>query len=235
MKKSILFSAILLCISFFSTQMNAQGDKGTLTMEITDVSSDNEQMAAGLEMMKGTMLTVHYKGKESLSKLNMMGGMVKTDIKMNSAGDMDMYMDAMGQKMWIPTTKAEMDKAKAENPEANDFDIEYDEADTKVIAGFNCYKMTLTSPSNAAFKLDAYVTEDIDINAQVIQNIDITEFKGFPLEYTIDMGMMKMTFSTTDYKETVDESVFDINTDGYKKMTMEEFQQQMGGMGGMGF
>ena len=226
---------LLVCILLSSLQLSAQSDKGTLTMEIIDVSSDNEQVAAGLEMMKGTIMTVYYKGKESLSKLNMMGGMVKTDIKMNAAGDMDMYMDMMGQKMWIPSTKLEMEKAKAENPEASDFDIEYDENDKKVIAGFNCYKMMLTSPSNPALKLDAYVTEEIDINAQVIQNVDISQFKGFPLEYTIDMGMMKMTFSTTDYKETVDETVFNVKTDGYKKMSMKEFQQQMGGMGGMGF
>lgn len=229
-------NAIFLCFTmlFLTTlaPLTAQSNVGTLTMEIIDVSSDNEQMAAGLEMMKGTQMVVSYKDKESMTKLNMMGGMVKTDIKMNANGDMDMFMDMMGQKMWIASTKAEMEKAKAENPQAGDFDIEYDESDRKVIAGFDCYKMTLTTPANAEFKLEAYITEDIDINAQVIQNVDMSEFKGFPLEYTMDAGMMKMTFSTTEFKKTVDEAVFNVKTDGYKKMTLAEFQSQMGGMGG---
>jgi hypothetical protein len=231
MKKSLLglfallFSAVIMPVI-------SQGKVGTLTMEIVDVSSDNEQMAAGLEMMKGTQMVVSYKDKESMTKLNMMGGMVKTDIKMNADGDMDMFMDMMGQKMWIASTKLEMDKAKAQNPAASDFDMEYDESDRKNIAGFDCYKMIMTTPGNADFKLEAYVTEEIDINAQVIQNVDISTFKGFPLEYTLDMGVVKMTFSTTDFKKTVDESVFNVKTDGYKKMTMAEFQSQMGGMGG---
>ena len=92
MKNLLIYAFLLIGFSFGNTQLIAQSDQGTLTMEIIDVSSDNEQVAAGLEMMKGTVMTVHYKGKESLSKLNMMGGMVKTDIKMNAAGDMDMYM-----------------------------------------------------------------------------------------------------------------------------------------------
>ena len=233
MNKRIFFNIALLIL--LVTGLQAQGEKGTLTMEITDISSDNPQMAAGLEMMKGTQLVVNYRGKESLSKLNMMGGMVKTDIRMNENGDMDMFMDMMGQKMWIATTKEEMEREKAKNPDASDFDIAYDENDRKEIAGFDCYKMTLTSPSNPDFQLMAYITEEIDINAQVIQNVDISKFKGFPLEYTMDMGMMKMTFSTTDFKNTVNEAVFNIKTDGFKKMTMAEFQAQMGGMGGFGF
>ncbi len=231
MKKSIFLSFFLM---FCSMMIMAQ-DQGTLTMAITDVSSDNEQMAAGLEMMKGTELKVTYDGKRSMTKMNMMGGMVKTDIKMSEEGNMDMYMDMMGQKMWIPATKAEMEKAQAESGADQEFDYQYDENDTKEIAGFNCYKMTMTTPANPEFTLTAYVTEDIDINAAVIQNVDITKFKGFPLEYTMDMGMMKMTFSTTEFSKEADLSVFEVDTKGYKKMTMEEFQAQMGAMGGGGF
>ena len=44
-----------------------------------------------------------------------------------------------------------------------------------------------------------------------------------------------MTFAATDIKDTVDESVFVLKTDGYKKMTMKEFTDSMGGMGAMGF
>ncbi len=225
-----LFSLIILCFVSFALK----GQNGTLKMEIIEATSENPQVAAQLEMMKGTQVDVSYKGKQSLTKMNMMGGMVKVDIKLAESGDMDMYMDMMGQKMWIPSTKAELEMAKAESG-ASDPDIKYFERDTKKIAGFNCYKMVLTSPDNEDFKLEAYITEDILINAAVIQNVDISQFKGFPLEYTINAPNMAMTFTTTDYSDTVDESVFDVNTSGYKKMTLKELQSMMGGMGGFGF
>lgn len=227
---TVALSALIISSSY------AQTDKGTLTMELTDVASDNEQMAAGLEMMKGTSMIVTFTDKKSMSKLDMMGGMIKTDIMIDPAGDLNMYMDMMGRKIWVAATKAEQDLMKAKNPEANDFDIAYDKSDTKEIAGFKCYKMTVTSPANPDMELTAYITEDIDINAQVIQNMDINQFDGFPLEYTMNTGMMRMTFSTTAYEPTVDLSVFDVDQSQYKKMTMEEFQSQMGSMGGgMGF
>jgi hypothetical protein len=46
---------------------------------------------------------------------------------------------------------------------------------------------------------------------------------------------MNMTFTTTDYTADVDASVFDVKSDGFTKMTMEEFQSLMGGAGGFGF
>ena len=224
---SVFIFLLLLCLS-----ISAQN--GSLTMEITDATSDNPQVASQMEMMKGTKVGVTYKGQQSMTKMDMMGGMVKVDVKMSESGDMDMYMDMMGQKMWIVSTKAEMDLAKAESG-ASEPEISYDESDTKMIAGFECYKMVLTSPDNEDFTLEAYITEKIKTNAAVIQNVDISKFKGFPLEYTINMPQMQMTFETTDYSAEIDESIFDVNTDGYKKMTFEEFQSAMGGMGGFGF
>ena len=222
-------------VIFLSCLVSLAGAQtGTLKMEIVDASSDNPQVAAQIEMMKGTTLDVSYRGKESMTKMNMMGGMVKVDVQLSEAGDMNMYMDMMGQKMWIPSTKAELDIAKAESG-ASDPDISYDENDTKEIAGFECYKMILTSPDNEDFKLEAYITEDIKINAAVIQNVDISQFKGFPLEYTINAPNMMLTFATTDYSTEVDESVFSVKTGGYTKMTMDELQSMMGGMGGFGF
>ena len=227
---------ITLIISMlFSIAVFAQN--GALTMEIVDASSTDSQVATQLEMMKGTKISVSYMGEKSLTKMNMMGGLINVDVKMSENGDMDMYMDMMGQKMWIPSTKAELDLAKAEAG-ASDPEFVYDESDIKEIAGFQCYKVTMTNPDAEGFKLEAYITEDIKANAAVIQGVDISAFKGFPLEYTITNSApnMNLKFTTTDSSNEVDAAVFDVKTAGYTKMTMEEFQSLLGGAaGGFGF
>jgi hypothetical protein len=229
---------ILLTIFTFGVLgLAAQNQEGHLIMEITDATSNNEQMAPQLEMMKGSVTEVHYKDGQSLTTMNLMGGMVVTKILLEKSGDLKLIMDMMGQKMLIPMSKMELEKSKAtgENP-MSELDITYDETDTKEIAGFPCYKMNAKSKSNPDLNIEAYITDRIKANAAVIQGVDLEMFKGFPLEYTVDMGMIKMTTSAKEYNEKVDASVFDINTKGYTTMTMEEFMNSMGGMGkGFGF
>jgi len=218
----------------FSIALMAQN--GALTIEVVDASSTDSQMAAQMEMVKGTSISVSYMGENSMTKINSMGGLVNIDVKMSENGDMDTYMDMMGQKMWIPSTKAELDLAKAEAG-ASDPELIYDESDTKEIAGFQCYKVTMTNPDVDGLVIEAYITEEIKANAAVIQGVDIGAFRGFPLEYTIknETPNMNLTFTTTDYSADVDASVFDVKTNGYTKMTMEELQSLLGGAGGFGF
>ena len=54
--------------------------KGTVKMEITKVTSDDPQMAMGLEMMKGSQTEVAFKDDQYLTSVDMMGGMVKMKI-----------------------------------------------------------------------------------------------------------------------------------------------------------
>ena len=216
--------------------LSAQSNEGTMTLSIVDVTSDNPQVAAMSDMLKGNETVVHYKDNMSMTKMNMMGGMVKIDIRVDEEETSDMLMDMMGQKIWINTTKLEADRMKAENENPfEEMEVTYDQDDTKEVAGYSCYKMIVTFPDMEDASLEAYITEDLSINAPVIQGVEITEFAGFPLEYTFNNGMMNMTITTSSFENTVDESVFDINTDGYQKMTLEELIEMSGGMGGFGF
>lgn len=232
-----IIKTLLLClltVGTFAVQAQVELSEGYIKMEITEASSDDPQTAQALEMMKGTETEVYFKGGKSLTALNMMGGMVQMKNILNESGDLVMYMDMMGNKMEVTGTKLEMDKFKAENPNPmSDLDITYDESDTKEIAGYKCYKMMATSSENEDLKITAYITDQIKINAAVIQGVDLSEFKGFPLEYSMDMGgQMKLVVSTVDLKESIDTKVFDIDGSSYKKMNWEEFMSQMGGMGG---
>ncbi len=229
--KNQLFS--LFCLLLSVGLMHAQSSEGTLSMELVDVSSDNPQVAQFAEMMKGTSMIVSFQGSKSLSEMNMMGGMVDMKILAKEDGTVDMLMNMMGQKMYIPTNKLEQEKAKAmSGQQMPELDITYDENDKKQIAGFNCYKMIVKAKDVQGFGMTAYVTEEIVVKANIIQNIDMSKFKGFPLEYTIDAGEMAMTFSAKKYESTVDAKKFELNTSGYTKMTLEEFSEMTGGMGG---
>lgn len=235
-----LLQTFLLLTAFFIGTINAQKEISEvyIKMEITDVKSDNPEMAQVLEMMKGTETEVFFKDGRSLTKVNMMGGMVNIKNIVDKEGNTDMYMDAMGNKMHVESTKLEADKLKAESPNPmGDLEFSYDKADKKTIAGYDCYKMTAKPKGDSqGIEISGYITEDIKINASIIQGVDMSEFPGFPLEYNLNMGgQMNLIVTTVELKDNVDNGVFAIDNAGYKKMTMEEFMGAMGGMGGFGF
>jgi hypothetical protein len=65
----------------------------------------------------------------------------------------------------------------------------------------------------------------------------MAKMEGFPLEYSVSQGgQFAMVFTAQEVLTEVDPEVFNLKTKGFKEMTMEEFQNAMGGMGGgMGF
>ena len=221
--KKLVFSFLFAMIS---AAMIAQ--QGTITLEIAEVSSDDAQVAQFAEMMKGTLTEVHYKGELSVVKMNMMGGMVQTNLYTKESGEIDMLIDAMGQKMWVNMPTTDIAKQKAQAPE---MEITYDKSDTKTIAGYECYKMNVVVDGDEEMEISGYITEELNIEAPVMQNVDMSQFAGFPLEYTVSGGPMNMTIVTKDFSDEVDDSVFEFKTGGYKKMTMDELQSLSGGAG----
>ena len=232
----IFIALTLLTICFGVVSLDAQKNEGAFTMEITDITSDDPQVAAFADMLKGGKTKVFFKGKKSLTNMEMMGGMVKVNVKVDEEETSDMLMEMMGQKIWVNTPKAEADRMRAEQDSPmSEMEIEYDETDTKTVAGYECYKMTVTFPdAGEGTSLSAYITEDITVRPPVIQGVELDEFKGFPLEYVFNNPQMSMTMTTTSFEDTVDEGVFELNTSGYQKMTMSEFMDMMGSMGGGG-
>lgn len=230
MKKITISVCASLILIFLSSSLSAQLDQGTFTMEISEISSDNPQMVQVAEMMKGTQTTVHFKGDKSVTHMDMMGGMVKMEMFTQKDAEFNMLMDAMGQKFWVTMPTTEIAQMKAKSPEMT---ITYDKSDTKVLAGYECYRMDVVVDGDQEMNISAYITEELNVQAPVMQGVDMEKFAGFPLEYTINGGPMEMTVTTIDFAKTVDESVFEMKTAGYQKMSMEELQS-MGG-GGFGF
>lgn len=230
MKKFNLLFVLLSLVTFVSAQDLSQ--QGTVKMEITDVTSDNQEMAMQLEMMKGSETEVFFKGEKVLTKANMMGGMmVMKNLIDKSADAMNMTIEVMGQKMWIETTLSEMDKDPKQAAVKASTKVTYDKSKTKKIAGYDCYMMQIASPDNPDMTVEGYITESIKGNSSMIQGFQGVEIAGFPLEMTIKNKMFNMTMTAKKISGEIKDSDLTINTDGFKKMTMEELKAMSGGMG----
>lgn len=223
-------------ISVMSVQAQKNMEKGYIKFEVTDVVSDDQAMAAQLSMMKGTTNDLYFTKEKTLSEMNMMGGMMKVTVLADLvAENATMLFDAMGQKFMVPMSAEDREAMQEKNTEAmGELEFIHDESDTKKIAGYDCHKVTIKGATEG-FELVAYVTKDIKSSAEVMQGVEANKLNGFPLEYSINNGMFSMVFSAQEVQDDFDPSVFVLNTKGYKEMTMEEFQNAMGGMGGMGF
>lgn len=201
-------------------------------MEVTNVSAEDPQMAMGLEMMKGSQTEVFFKNEQYVTHMDMMGGMVKMQVHVEKEKNMmNMLFDMMGNKTWI---ESKLDDAQTPQQKeiASKSKIEYDKSNTKDILGYKCYKMTVTNPEMEGMTVTAYVTEDIKTKANLIQGFQSLEFSGYTMEFTVGNPQFSMTYTAVEIKDSVDDSKFAYDTKGYKKMTMEEFQKSMAGMGG---
>ncbi len=221
---------LLVTVNVVSAQKTM--DKGSIKMEVTNVSAEDPQMAMGLEMMKGSQTEVFFKNEQYVTHMDMMGGMVKMQVHVEKEKNMmNMLFDMMGNKTWI---ESKLDDAQTPQQKeiASKSKIEYDKSNTKDILGYKCYKMTVTNPEMEGMTVTAYVTEDIKTKANLIQGFQSLEFSGYTMEFTVGNPQFSMTYTAVEIKDSVEDSKFAYDTKGYKKMTMEEFQKSMAGMGG---
>ncbi len=232
-----LLSLTALIAVLFTTNIFAQDlSSGVIIQELTEIKSDDPNMAAQLSMLKGSTNKVYFNEKQVLSSMDMMGGMMKmstlTD-RETGTGFMLFNMDMLGKKTKVDISADDVKKGKENTP---DMKVTYDKADTKVIAGYKCYKATISSPMMQGAEIIAYVTEELSITADIIQGVSGDLLSGFPLEYQMGAQGMSMVYTTVEIKKEVNASDFQLNTDGYETQTMEQFQKSMSAMGGgMGF
>ncbi len=236
MKKTIL-SILSFCLFLSMGFSQKEFSEGYIKMEITDVITDSQEAAQFVEMMKGTETEIIFNQEQSISNVNMMGGMMEMKIVINNEDQhMNMFFNAMGNKMQIESTKEERDKMQEEQGQAVDpdsFILEWDENVTKDILGHECTKLTVKSKEDPeADGMVLFVAKNIKASNKLIQGMEHFDIQGFPLEYQINAQGMKMVTTAVELKHEVPKGAFDINTNGYQKMTLEEFTKQMGAMGG---
>ncbi len=181
---------------------------------------------AAMEAMLPEEMTIRIKGNFSRIEQSMGMGMSQVVISDTKKESGTLLMDMMGKKIAVEMSKEELKKFD-EKKKKNETKIEYLDG-TKEIAGYKCKQAKLISGENGS--IEVYYTEDLPSGAHK----EFKELKGFPLEYTVTNGPMKMKLTATAVsKEQLDKTLFEIPED-YEKQTFAEFEQSMGGMMGGG-
>ncbi|MEZ4951846.1 MAG: DUF4412 domain-containing protein [Saprospiraceae bacterium] len=231
MKKIFQISLLLVSVLAFSQNALAQKKmkEGSVVFTIDTEDADSPEMM----MMAGTTLTFYFNSEMQRMDMNMMGGMmrIQTFSKAGNSLEATMFMDMMGKKIQISELNSEeMSQANNYMNFENATDISYDEKDKKKIAGYDCYKAIIKTKEGQV--MSYYITEKITPPATQVDKI--MSLKGYPLEMTVDTGQgMVMTFVATEVNSKLNKTDLEYPT-GYQKMTMEEFQNEMGGAGGFG-
>ena len=212
MKKISIYLLLLVSISSIGQTIT----NGFVKYKMT---SDNEQMA-----MMGDVFMTNYFDKENIAmEVDMMNGMVVTKIykKINDPKSTKMTMNAMGQKYEI----SGIDENASKGVDMADLDnivtVKVDKANTKEIAGYKCYKASVTYKEGKTGEF--YITENINMMSSTKES----KLKGFPLEMKIVTPQATLELTATEVSKELPTDAF-IVPEGFEKVTMEEFQQKMG-------
>ncbi len=215
----------LTALIFIGITANAQTQlkKGSVTYSMT-MPGATEEMAA----MGESTITVHFDETTQATDMSMMGGMMlmKTIIPNENINNSKMTMEVMGMKYEITDIGEQAKNANngIGNLE-NATEVVYDKKDTKEILGFKCYKATLgmLDGSKSIFYItDAIAPQPTNANAKV-------KLSGYPLEMTMKTEQGDMVIKATKFSKDIPADAFKVG-EGFTKITMEEFQKQMGGM-----
>jgi GLPGLI family protein len=132
-------------------------------------------------------------------------------------------MEMMGKKYEV-TGEAEgfanTDVASLKDAES----VTYDKKATKEILGYKCYKALVTMNSGVVNTF--YITEAIAVQSLPADKLKLT---GFPLEVEVNSEKGKVVLLATAVDKAPSASCFTV-PEGYKKVTQEELQQELGGM-----
>lgn len=221
-KITIVVAAVSLFLALTSLSQAQKPFKGVITYEISYPGVELDPM---MSAQLPTMMTFTMKG--DMGKMEMATGMfTQGEIIDAEAKTLVTFIEAMGQKFKIVMDAEEVAETKAEAPKP---EIEKT-GDTKEIAGYKCKMATvlMTLENGQEIETDVYYTEDLYSPAMDFNN-EFEGIEGFPFEYMMDMGQMKMKFTVTSVKKGgVKDSDFELPED-YKQVTQEELQNMFGG------
>ncbi len=240
MKKLILLVACAMSVGLHAQDVIKSGSIFyTISgLDISDEFTKKNDNPDIVEMMKKMLTyTLSFKGSHHKMSVNAMGGMSKTeviydDVKKSSAT----FMAIMGKKYKIVSDDS---KAKAAGDEPN-VDVSYDLSRTKKILGFDCYQATM-KVTNLKAKADTkakaempetltivcYITEKI-VPSKLTMNNFGDKLKGMPLEFGMEMQKIKVILTASNIEKNVDDAEF-IEPAGYKEVTKEQFEKEIGG------
>jgi len=225
MKK--LFSTLAF-ISLSVLSLTAQNNEGFILYDMKIEGLPPEQAA-----MIGDMENkVTFKNGKVLTEMTSMMFTNQTVIDENG---MVMLMEQMGNKMAIKQTKDEMEKEAAKQKDKQaDPKIEYIN-ETKSIAGYECKKaiISIVGKDKKEEKMEVWYSEKFanpNKEGKGKGQGFMKGLKGMPFEYAGGQGGMKFKMIAKEVSvDPISDSKFNLSTDGYKLMTMDELKALQGG------
>jgi len=219
--KNILFNCrfhlVIVLTLFLSLYSRAQGPSGYIkyNMSYAESSMTKEE----LEMMPAET-EMWFKG--DLVKLRMPMGMGMQSDVLILKDKVVLLMDLMGNKLAMESTKAEVEK---ENSDSKKAVVKLIAGETKNIAGFDCKKAMLSTPGEK----DMIVWYSDKIKSNGSWYFQMSEIKGFPLEFSMKTGEMSVRMTAKEVRmENVGDTEFAVSSD-YKLMTQADMMKMMGG------
>lgn len=222
-----LFSTLAV-VALSALSLNAQIKEGTITYAMTMEGLPPEQAA----MIGDMELKSTFKNTKVLTE---MSSMMFTNQTLVDDKGMTMLMEQMGNKIAIKQTKEEMEKEEAKQKEKPaDPKIEYT-TETKTIAGYECKKaiVTMVGKDKKEEKMEIWYSdkfENLNKEGKGRGQSFMKGLKGVPFEYSGAQGPMKFKMVAKEVSiEPVADSKFELSTEGYKMMTMDELKAMQGG------
>ena len=219
--KNILFNCrfhlVIVLTLFLSLYSRAQGPSGYIkyNMSYAESSMTKEE----LEMMPAET-EMWFKG--DLVKLRMPMGMGMQSDVLILKDKVVLLMDLMGNKLAMESTKAEVEK---ENSDTKKAVVKLIAGETKNIAGFDCKKAMLSTPGEK----DMIVWYSDKIKSNGSWYFQMSEIKGFPLEFSMKTGEMSVRMTAKEVRmENVGDTEFAVSSD-YKLMTQADMMKMMCG------
>ncbi len=218
-----IFFALGIAVSF-TISLAAQTQPGFEGIITYSISFENSGLPPEmLSTLKGSESIIFIKGDKRRIDLNTPIQNTSTFID-DKTKSIVTSMDLGDKKYLIKMTDADIKSEKEMAPETT---IKYVDS-TKQIAGYTCKeaKVKLKNKDSSEETVTVYYTTEIpsDKMKEIFEGL-----KGFPLEYVITQGGIKMTFTTKSIsKESVPDAKLDLPKEGYTETTMEELKKTMG-------
>ena len=213
---------LLVCMTFlYVIQLSAQKKpdfEGIVKYSLS--FEDSGLPPEALAMFKNAEVVVYITPDNQRTDMDMVLQSTTTIVNMKK-NTMFTLMNVGEKKYLIKTDEADI---KKEREAPSEMTINYLE-ETKDILGYACKKAEVTLPQVPGMIMNVYFTEEIPVNeiSPVYKGL-----KGFPLEYTMNMGGLQITFNAKSIiKEKVPASTFEVPKEGYTEITAEALQAEL--------
>lgn len=226
---------LLFAFSFGWSQVSTaqKAKKPNFSEGVIEYKIEMEGMPEVGQMLNSTTMKIFFKEQNSKVDLAILGGMMSVEFINNKKDDISsmlMNIPSFYERVAVDFDEdsdvmKELMQAQKEDTAQEQVDVQYYKGKRKRIAKYPCY---LSEVEAGGQKVKVYLTEKLRPEAAVNWGTkDLSDFKGFPMAFEIEIEGMTLKITAVDVKkETVDAETFDI-PESYTRKSLDEFVQEM--------